>query len=172
MALFTCKKKSHIQALLIVISSLIPCVVVLMSILTQRKWSKKFKENYSCHKSLTFHIIYHCQIEVCFKLDWDDWGTFISVLKKILNNPVEDINKKCSFDHVSFLQKFHPFFIFLKHRTTNNPLKQNQRVPFSKHAHGAFFCVSWMEILWIFLSLKRDWFFMPVQFFFGQSAWI
>lgn len=79
MALFTCKKKSHIQALLIVISSLIPCVVVLMSILTQRKWRKKFKENYSCHKSLTFHIIYHCQIEVCFKLDWDDWGTFISV---------------------------------------------------------------------------------------------
>lgn len=85
------------------------------------------------------------------------WLRHFYISKKILNNPVEDISTKCSFDHVSFLQKFHPFFIFLKHRTTNNPLKQNQRVPFSKHAHGAFFCVSWMEINFIYFEYFYLW---------------
>lgn len=103
------------------------------------------------------------------------WLRHFYISKKILNNPVEDISTKCSFDHVSFLQKFHPFFIFLKHRTTNNPLKQNQRVPFSKHAHGAFFvCHEWKLILFtlnISIFEKRP-ILHACAIFFGQSAWI
>lgn len=66
-------------------------------------------------------------------------------------------------------------FIFLKHRTINNPLKQNQRVSFSKHAHGAFFvCHEWKLILFTLniSILEKRLILQACAIFFCQSALI